>query len=213
MKTINSIGLIIIVLIQSNITSAQNSYEIGGIYSLMSEKLMPNNAEDIFNDKIFHSVGINSYITFNSRFLIKGGVHFQNFGTKIQIEETTIQMPEGTGDFFDVNWTGKSIDIPINLGIYILNRKKLRLGVAIGGNNRFIFSQSKELKGADLDTRIYKEYIFQFNTSIEIGIRLNDNFILNISPILQKQMNSNSNEYKQRGIGCQIGVSYCLGKN
>jgi hypothetical protein len=41
-----------------------------------------------------------------------------------------------------------------------------------------------------------------------MGIKLTNYTILNIRPVWQRQINSNHGNYKQSGIGCQVGISY-----
>jgi len=208
MKSKKAIGIIIIIFLQANLFFAQSSFEIEGIYTITSEKFVSESDKENFDSKLFNSFGVSGKRIFKSNIFVKGGLHLKSFGTKFDVEETTIQIPDGTGEFYEVNWNAKSVDIPINVGFYFLNTDKLRLGISMGGNNSFIISQSQKTKGIESDIEVYNDYVFQLNSNLEIGIKLTNKIILNIVPVLQRQINSNFVEYKQRGIGCQIGMSY-----
>ncbi len=213
MKPNISIFVILLFILQSNLTIAQNSFEIEGNYSITSEKFIPtNNANDIFESKLYHSFGINGRMIFKSKFFVIGGLHLKRFGTKFDVEETTIQNPEGTGEFYEVNWNANSIDIPIKLGYYFISRDKFRFGIALGISNSFVIDQTQKARGEDIEIETYEDYIFNLNSNLEIGYSISENFTVNLIPIWQRQINSNFGNYKQRSYGCQIGISYKLKK-
>ena len=199
-----AIGTIVIVLLQLNIAFAQNSFEIGGVYSLTAEKLLTNSdaISNHMHNQFNHSFGINGKKVFKSNVFVQGGLHLKEFGTKVNLESIII-------DDLANEMGGKSIDIPINVGYYLFKNNKIRLGMSLGVNNGFLLSQYQNYYGVIReDIPVYKDYMFQLNSSIEIGIRLTDNIILDVRPVFQRQINSNYGSYKQRGIGCQFGISY-----
>lgn len=203
-----AIGTIVIVFLQMNIVLAQNSFEIQGIYSLTAEKLTHNEQPQIYNNQLFHSYGINGKIVYKANVFVQGGFHLRNFGTN-----STIQAPIAIVDDIPTEISGQSIDIPINIGYYFINNGKLRLGISLGVNNGFLLNQNYDYYGVIIETiPIYNDYLLSLNSTVEIGLKLTDNIILDIKPIFQRQINSNNFvDYKQRGIGCQFGVSYGFG--
>lgn len=202
-----AIGIIVILFLQFNIVFAQNSFEIEALYSLTSEKLVTSFPIDNMNSQWFHSFGINGKKIFKSNLFLQSGVLFRNFGTGIY-DPLVVVIDDAPTEII-----AKSIDIPISIGYYFLNRDKVRLGISLGINNGFLLNQYQNYHNVILeDIRMYNDYILQFNTSVEIGIRLTDHVILNIKSIFQRQINSNNIDYKQRVIGCQLGVSYDFGK-
>lgn len=195
-------GIVVIVLLKFNVLSAQSSFEIRGIYSLSSEKLV-----DVENTSRlpYHSIGINSKKIFNSNLFIQGGVHLRNFGTKVGEDGVIIDdLPSEMG--------GQSLDIPINVGYYFCIQSKLRLGMSLGVSNGFLRDDYQDHYGYIIEAiPVYNDYLLYFNTSVELGFRLTDNIILDIKPIFQRQINSNyGRSYKQNGIGCQFGINYVL---
>lgn len=211
MNAKNFIGSLLILILQSNLLTAQHSIELEAIYSISSEKFAPtNDALDIFDSKIFHSFGLNGRKVFKSKIFAIAGIHLRRFGTQFDVEETTESMPEGTGEFFEVNWNANSIDIPVRLGYYFLDRNTLRIGFAIGISNSFVLNQKQIAKGMETDIEVYESYIFNLNSSVELGIKVKKSVIVSIIPIWQRQMNANLSVYKQRGFGCHLGISYQL---
>lgn len=211
MKSKNLIILILLLILQSNLSIGQNSFEIEGNYSITSEKFIPiNDANDIFESKLFHSFGLNGRMIFKSKFFVISGLHLKRFGTKFDVEETTIQNPGGTGEFYEVNWNTNSIDIPIKMGYYFLNRNNFRFGLAFGISNSYVINQKQKARGEEEDIETYEDNIFNLNSNLEIGYLIREKLVINLMPIWQKQISSNFGDYKQRSFGCQIGISYKL---
>lgn len=205
-----SIKILILIIALTNYGFSQNT-EIGINYILSTEGLVSSDETQIFENSIAHSFGMNGRKIIKSDFFILGEVNFKNFGAKLKVEERTIQNPEGTGDFFYVNWKAQGLEIPISFGYYILNQKKIRIGTSIGISNLFLFNQKQELKGQNSDAEIYEKYLISFKSCLEIGVKISNNLVLNIIPFWQRQLNSNSSNlsnHKQRGIGCKFGISY-----
>ena len=199
-----AIGIITIIFLQLNIVLAQNSFELSGVYSLTSERLTSDLAIDNMDSQLFHSFGINGRKIFNSNMFVQGGLHFKNFGTEV-VDILVVIIDDMPSEI-----RGSSLEIPINVGYYVLNRDKIRLGMSLGINNGFLVNQYQNYYGfirEDIPT--YSNFLFHLNSSVEIGVRLTDNIIFDIKPTFQRQINSNIMRYhKQSGIGCQLGISY-----
>ncbi len=203
----NVIGTLVIIFLQFNIVFAQHSFEISGVYSLTSETLTSNTDKNL-GRQLFHSYGINGKKIFRSNVFIQSGMFLRNFGTSV-----LVHAPIAIVDDTPTEIGGRSIDIPINVGYYFLNYNKIRLGISLGLNNGFLLDQYHDYYGVIIETvPLYNDFIFQFNTSVEIGLKLTDNIILDIRPIFQRQLNSNLSDYKQSGMGCQFGISYAFSK-
>ena len=197
------VGTVVFIFLQLNIMFAQSSLEMSSVYALTSEKIVSNEDNDHYSSQLFHSFGINGKKIFPSNFFVQGGLHLHNFGTKVVGEEGVIidDMPERI--------IGKSIDIPINVGYYFLNCDRVRLGISLGVNNGILLHQYHDYYGYMIEVfPVYNDYILQLNASAEIGIKLTNHIILNIRPVFLRQINSNYDDYKQRGIGGQFGISY-----
>lgn len=212
MKTNHFILVLFLNLIFYQNLAGQKSFEIGSNYILTSEKLFSSSVNNLFKNEIFHSFGLNSKLILKSGWFFKGALNYQNNGTKLQIEETTPNIPEGTGNFNEAIWRIRSIGVQVNAGYYFLNKKSVKIGVATGLNNLFVTKQEQEfLDTKSSDLNIYNDYLLLLNTNVDIRIQLSQKLCFNVVPLFQIQLNSNnSSDFKQRVIGSELGISYII---
>ncbi|MEN0006635.1 MAG: hypothetical protein AAF798_20950 [Bacteroidota bacterium] len=211
MKT-NYLLLIFVLNVLYSVTlSGQYTFEVGGQYTISSERLHSDKSSDLFEQGIFHSFGASAKLLHRSGWFFKGELNYQNGGTKLRFPETTTDMPEGTDEFSEASWRYSAVGLLFNTGYYLLNKEKIKIGPALGINTHLVTHQEQEVAGqAFSDGSIYEGVLFFFHTSLDIRISLSEKLNLTIAPFWQTQLNSNAQEWKQRAFGGALGVSYLL---
>ena len=209
---------LLIILLAFIKTGTGQSTEIGINYLLSSEKLTSTEAPDIYEDKVFYSFGITGKRFLSPNIFIGTGIGFRRFGARIERPVTTAEYPNGTGEFYYLNWIAKGIEIPINIGYYFLNQDNIRLGASASAGNFFLLDQKYVVNDNSTDLNQYKSYIFSTRINLELRVKLSDKISLNFIPFYQKQISPNMEfqlnginiDYKQRSVGCELAVSYKL---
>jgi len=193
--------ILIIIFLQINLCQifSQNLTELELIYSPVLAKLSSHTAEN----SLFHSVGFEFKQIHNSKFYIDGGLYFRRLGNRFELPRSIIS----TGPY-KVTYVTSSIDIPVNIGYYFLEQKKIRMGIEVGLNNGFLLKQRGKSLGETNEIGIYRKYFLGVISSIELGYKINSKFIINVRPNWLQQINRNNGPFKQKAIGIAIGVVY-----
>lgn len=179
-----------------NCCMAQHSTELGIYYSLSSESLVTKNKILKLESQLFHSIGIQAKHNFNARLFISGGFNLKPFGVRLPDEQ----------------WKARGLEIPVGLGYYFFHKKNIQLGASVGLSSLFLVEQTREAKGLIAKLDMYKNFFFSYKSALHIRLKMKNGAILNILPFWQKQWNPSFLNYRQRGIGLELGISYELKK-
>jgi len=200
--------ILILILPFENLILAQTKTEVELAYTITSEELVTSTGISNFDRAEFQSIGIGARTTLSNNTFIKAGLQLKSFGTSCLNEATTTKQPYGTGDYYEDQWIARSIDIPIYIGLYLINNQRIRIGLANGISGGYVFDQVRHDRATVYTLEVYDKHNYHFNSRIDIGVKLNSGIIINISPIWTRQLNSNSIPYQQKGYGGQLSISY-----
>lgn len=188
---------------------ARDLVELGVGYMLTNEDFVPTNGQsDLLLHTGHHSFGFYIMNTFRSNIYFKIGINFRRFGTRLRVEETTFRNPEGTGNYYHIQWNANTVEFPADIGYYFIENSKYRLGGGIGINYSTLLNQEEKIKKFSADTDIYDKHFLTISTNISFSLKLGKRWLFNVLPFWERQIKPIFLDQKRRSLGCEFGISF-----
>ena len=155
-----------------------------------------------FQSQIFNSFGIDVLHYKSKQLYLTTGVQYYVFGAKIE-EQGGI-----------ARYVSENFAIPIGLGLSAFKRKSFSVGAEAILLSAMNFSSTRELIGSNFQTSsiLFNSITYHLKIAVPTTFQLKENVSLLLCPHYQRQLNSNSLDFKNTAIGLDLGLSVQLTK-
>lgn len=228
-------ALIIILILTINV-SINAQFEAGptGIPSISTFYAKGQDLSDAYIYPLNYGLSVSYNV---GRFMFSSGMLHFTQGQKFEVEETSTNNPDGTGEYHDVYFRAKSITIPLLANYKFIERPKSSLFAGIGFYPGYFYSQEQEntaypenwqpdplVKYPFPVARFTEQEIFSdFYLGLNLGIgwrqEFADKLILQLRPNflyqLREEQPKSTNAWTPRMMtwALDVGIYYQLGKN
>lgn len=214
-KTTTILALILITTIS---VKAQFDFGLTGIPSLSRFHIEDQDLSDTYIYPVSYGLSVNYH---HNRFMFSSGILHMTQGRKFKFEETTVNNPEGTGEYYDVYFRARSIMVPLLANYKFIESSKSTFFAGTGLYTGYIYSEEWEdhsVLGELTEQDVFNEFYIGLNIGIGLNQQISDNLSLQIRPNflyqLREKQPESTNAWTNRMMtwALDVGIYYRLEK-
>ncbi|MBA3285810.1 MAG: hypothetical protein H0U27_12230 [Nitrosopumilus sp.] len=135
--------LILLYVLGINLLHAQSKLDVGLIAIPSITNVHANHDFAPYNPLFALNYGIKAQL-YREKFAFSSGLLHFTQGAQFQVEKSTVNIPEGTGEFFDIYIRVKTLVIPLSVDYLFKISEKTQLFAGLGFYTGYIYSQQME---------------------------------------------------------------------
>jgi len=224
-----------LILILTTTISVNAQFEVGltGIPSISTFHAKGQDLSETYIYPLNYGLSVNYHL---DRFMFSSGVLHFTQGRKFELEETSTNNPEGTGEFYDVYFRARSLMVPLLAHYKFIQGSNSSLFGGIGIYTGYIYSQEQENTSIPEDWQpdpsvnysypvgrfteqdIFSDLYFGLNIGIGWNQKISDNLSLQLRPNflyqLREEQPKSTNAWTNRMMtwALDFGIYYRLEK-
>lgn len=215
--------ILISILFSLNALQAQSSISVGLYISPSISRILDNS---IYRGYKYQSnVNFGATVAFEKKkWGFSSGIFHQKLGSKFEVEKSTTDIPEGTGENYDVNIYIRSIAVPLRLYYNFPLNSRLTVSPNVGITPGFIYSQTYEVPEYTVlppyeainDLYMFNQIFVAAFAGISLKHALNDTWNIELMPGCSYQFGPQRPDFTTSSrpvllaFSAELGVKYKL---